>query len=628
MLLGAAEREMGDPAAALEILEPLAVEQKAAPGVQMELGLALADLGETRRAETALRRALSLKRELPAAWRRLADMALVAGRTGEAEKAHAEAIRWSTEDPALMAAAVALVEERLAEAEHLLKDRLKAAPTDVAAIRMLAEVAARLGRYGDAETLLRRALELAPAFTAARHNLAIVLYRQAKLPEALVEIEALLNDAPNDPNYRNLQAGALARIGDVERSIAVYGRMLEDYPNQPKGWLSYGHALKTAGRTDEGVAAYRRSIAQAPQFGEAYWSLANLKRFRFEAQEIDAMRRQLERQDLGLEDRFHLEYALGKALEDLKDYEGAFGAYARGAALRRSLLDYDADETTEQIDRSIALFSEEFLSQRREMGLAAEGPIFIVGLPRSGSTLIEQILDCHSAIEGTAELPDMGLIARSLGEKKRNSDRSLYPDIVGELDAARLKALGERYLAGAAIQRRTQKPFFIDKMPNNFLHVGLILSILPNARIIDARRHPMGTCFSAFKQHFARGQNFSYDLADLGRYYADYVRLMAHFDAVAPGRVHRVIYERMVADTEGETRRLLDYCGLPFEDACLRFYENDRAVRTASSEQVRQPIFTDAVEHWRHFEPWLEPLKSALGATLDRYPQAPDYPKP
>ena len=380
--------------------------------------------------------------------------------------------------------------------------------------------------------------------------------------------------------------------------------------------MSYGHSLKTIGRQADCIAAYRRCLALGPQLGEAWWSLANLKTFRFDETDVAAMEAQLARGDIGEEDRFHLQFALGKALEDAGAFERSFGHYRDGAALRRAAIDYDADHTTAHAARSKAVLTRALFDARPDWGSAAPDPIFIVGLPRSGSTLIEQILSSHSAVEGTMELPDIISIARRLGGRQRRDQPSAYPEALEALDAETCLALGEEFLERTRIQRKLGRPFFIDKMPNNFAHVGLIHLILPRAKIIDARRHPLGCCFSAFKQHFARGQTFSYDLTELGRYYADYVDLMTHFDAVLPGAVHRVIYERMVADPEAEVRRLLNYCGLPFEPGCLKFYENDRAVRTASSEQVRQPIFTDGVDQWRAYEPWLGPLKTALGPVL------------
>jgi tetratricopeptide (TPR) repeat protein len=488
---------------------------------------------------------------------------------------------------------------------------------------MLAEVASRIGRYPDAENLLTRCLELAPGFKAARHNYAVVLHRNNKPLESLAQIDQLLQADPRSPSFRNLRAAVLARIGEYDEAIRTYEQLLQEYSLQAKVWLSYGHALKTAGRQDDSIAAYRKSIELEPRLGEAYWSLANLKTFRFSEPDVAAMRAQLERADLTQEDRFHFHFSLGKAAEDALDYADSFRHYAEGNRLRKEAVPYDSADVAANVRRSRALFTREFFAARQGLGCAAPDPIFIVGLPRAGSTLVEQILSSHSAIEGTMELPDVIGIVKELSGRSRRSEVSKYPEVLESLAPDELRALGERYLQQTRIQRKSGAPFFIDKMPNNWAHTGLIHLILPNAKIIDARRHPLSCCFSGFKQHFARGQNFTYSLDDIGRYYADYVTLMAHFDAVLPGRIHRVIYERMVDDTETEVRRLLEYCGLPFEDACLRFYENERAVRTASSEQVRKPIFRDAVDQWRHYEPWLDPLKSALGPVLDAYPAAP-----
>ena len=545
------------------------------------------------------------------------------GETAAAEAAYLASVRASVTDPQLVRAAGALEANELAVAEQLLRDRLKARPTDVAAIRMLAETGMRLGRYEDAERLLARCVELAPGFTPARHNYATVLYRQNKPVEALAQVDRLLTEDPTNPGYRNLKAAALGRTGDYQQAITLYRSVLADQPRQPKVWMSLGHALKTVGRAADCIAAYRRCLDLAPGLGEAWWSLANLKTVAFTPADVAAMQAQLARADLTDEDRFHLEFALAKALEDAGDAPAAFASYSRGNALRRETLDYRAEETTDQVRRAKALFTPAFLAARAGQGHPADDPIFIVGLPRSGSTLIEQILSSHSQVEGTQELPDIIAMARRLGGRARRASEGRYPEVLADLSPADLAELGQSYLAGAQVHRKLGRAYFIDKMPNNWAHLGLILLALPNARIIDARRHPLGCGFSLFKQHFARGQGFAYDLTDIGRYYADYVDLMAHFDAVAPGRVHRVIYERMVADPEAEVRRLLDHCGLPFEAGCLRFYENDRAVRTASSEQVRQPIFADATDHWRTYAPWLGPLKGALGRALDFYPDAP-----
>jgi tetratricopeptide (TPR) repeat protein len=617
MIVGAARRRMGDPLAAHAVLAPLAAQQPRAASVHYELGQTLAALGKADEAISALRRAAALKPDMPEAWGALGDQLTLAGDTPGADAAYAQHIRASVNDPVLMEAAIALCEDRLAVAERLLRDHLHRFPTDVAAIRMLAEAGTRLGRYGDAENLLARCLELAPSFVGARHNYAIVLYRQQKAAQAIPQIERLLALEPRDPAYRLLMAAAFGLVGEYDRAIEIYERVLAEYPDQPKIWLSYGHALRTAGRVDDALVAYRRCIAMTPEMGEAYWSLANLKTERFSPAEEAAIGAQLARPDLSADNRLHLHYALGKALEDRGDFTVSFEHYARGAELRRDEAAYDAAETTDQTQRSRALFTSAFFAARAGGGSESTAPIFIVGLPRSGSTLIEQILASHSAVEGTMELPDIVAMARALGGRERES--RAYPGVLADLSPRRRAELGEEYIAQTRIQRRLGRPFFIDKMPNNFRHIGLIQLILPNARIIDARRHPMGACFSAFKQHFARGHRFSYDLADLGRYYRDYLALMDHFDAVLPGRVHRVIYEDLVEDTEGEVRRLLDHCGLAFEPACLLFHENERAVRTASSEQVRRPIFREGLDHWRNYETWLGPLKEALGPALESW---------
>jgi tetratricopeptide (TPR) repeat protein len=583
-----------------------------------ELARTLSFADEIERAIDTLRSAVALKDQFPDAWGALGDLLYLSGDAAGAEAAYANQIRTSTNEPRLMQAALALCANKLAPAEALLRDRLKETPTDVAAIRMLAEVGARLGRYGDSEKLLTRCLELAPSFAPARHNLALVLLRQGKFLEALREIDVLRRADADNPAYRNLHAAALARLGEYAGSIALYAEVIRDQPNEPRLWLSYGHALKTAGRTGEAITAYRKAATLNPDFGDAYWSLANLKTFRFSPTEIAAMRAALTR-DLREDDRFHMHYALGKALEDASAYEESFAHYAEGARQRRACVDYDPEQISDQVRRTKALFTHEFLASRRDMGASARDPIFVVGLPRSGSTLLEQILSSHSHIEGTMELPDIGAIARELGERKLRSEPTKYPEVLAGLDAEQLRALGESYVERTRVQRKTGKPLFIDKMPNNWVHAGLIMLILPNAKIIDARRHPMATCFSAFKQHFARGQAFTYDFAELGRYYRDYTDLMAHFDTVAPGRIHRVQYERLVSDTEDEVRRALTYCGVEFEPACLEFYATERSVRTASSEQVRRPIFREGLEQWRHYERWLGPLREALGSVSTDY---------
>jgi len=624
LVVGMARRRLRDIPAALAILEPLSRSQPHAGAVHYEYGLALGDAGQGEAAVSSLRRAVELSPALPGAWRTLADHLTAMGDTAGADAAYARHIKAATRDPGLLRSAAALCDNDIPLAETLLRAHLREHPTDVAAIRMLAEVAARLGRYADAEGLLARCLELAPGFVEARAHYATVLNRQNRPTEALAHVNQLLAAEPRNPNHRNLKATVLVNIGEYRQAIDLYTGLLAEYPHQAMVWLSFGHVLKTAGRQDESIRAYRRSLELVPNLAVAWWSLANLKTFRFSAADVETMRSQLARTEGSIDDRLHLEFALGKACEDAAQFAASFRHYDEANRLRRSQIHYSAAETTSLVERSRALYTREFFHARAGAGCPARDPVFIVGMPRAGSTLVEQILSSHSLVEGTMELYDMISLARSLDVRGPREQPVQYPDTLAALTPAQLKALGERYLERTRVQRKSGAPYFIDKMPNNFLHTGLILLALPNARVIDVRRHPLGCCFSVFKQHFARGQSFSYSLQEVGRYYRDYVELMAHFDRVLPGRVHRVDYESLVEDSEAEVRALLEYCGLPFEEQCLRFYENDRAVRTASSEQVRQPIFRDGLEQWRHYEPWLEPLKTALGPVLDAYPGAPE----
>lgn len=628
LVLGVAQCALGHHQQAVETLTGLTKSQPGWAHAHLELGLALARAGRGDDAINVLRRVVALKPDLPRAWLALGDHLNAVGDNLGADAAYAQHIRHSTRDPRLMAAAAALTENRIAEAEALLRSHLQMMPTDVSAIRMLAEVAARLGLHEEAEHLLARCLELAPSFDAARQNYALVLHRANKPTEALAQVERLLATDAANASYRNLKAVILCRIGDYPPAIELYAQILAEYPQHAKIWLSYGHALKTAGFQEQSIDAYRKCIAIDPAFGEAWWSLANLKTLRFSDTDLSTMQRQLQGTDLDAEQRLQFDFAVGKALEDERDYAGSFRHYAIGNSLRRGLIPYSADETSHRVVRSKTLFTREFFERRATAGCSAPDPIFILGLPRSGSTLIEQILASHSAVEGTMELPEIISMTRALRQQALAIDSKSYLDALAVLPGSALRELGEQYLQRTRIHRKTDAPFFVDKMPNNFAHLALIHLVLPNARIIDARRHPLACCFSGFKQNFARGQNFSYGLEDLGRYYHDYVELMAHFDAVLPGRVHRVYYERMVEDTETEVKQLLAYCKLPFEAQCLRFFENERAVRTASSEQVRKPIYREGVDHWRHFEPWLNPLKVALGPVLNAYPDIPDFTKP
>ena len=583
-----------------------------------EIGLTLMALDRSNDAIKALRKAVKLQGKSPLAWKALADILVAQGDKAGSREARRQYLIATVKHRELVEAGDFLFAGRLAKAEALCREVLKKDPVDVSAIRMLATIAIKLGRYADAETLLVRCLELAPDFHLARNDYASTLSKRQQYKRALAELEKLLVVEADNPNHLMLKGSVLVNIGEFQAAIEIYDRVLANYPNQPRAHLSYGHALKTVGRSEDAIMAYRKGIELRPNLGEAYWSLANLKTFRFEDAEVAIMREQVQAEPDNPNDHYHLCFALGKALEDRKQHEEAFENYRFGNAIRRKTVHWDADGHHTNMQRLAAFFDAEFFSEHEGSGCADPAPIFIVGLPRAGSTLLEQILASHSQVEGTMELPDIISIARRLGGKKKRSDESSYPEVVGEQSAEQLRELGEEYLERTKIQR-SGAPFFIDKMPNNFSHVGLIHAILPNAKIIDARRHPLGGCFSAYKQLFARGQNFTYDLDELGRYYRDYVGLMNHWDEVLPGRVLRVQYENVVADTETQVRRILDYCRLPFEPECLRFYETDRAVRTPSSEQVRQPIYSGATELWRNYVSWLGPVEEALGPIMDRY---------
>ena len=619
-LLGTAYRLQGRPLEALSVIEPLAARHADAPGILHELGLCLGAAGRGAEAIGALRNAVRIDPTHGGAWRTLGDQLSAEGEDAAAEQAYQRHLAVATRHPELVEAASALQQGKLAIAERLTRDVLKKDPVDVVAIRMLAAIGLKLGQLDDAKNLLERCLELAPSFHLARHGYALVLFRRYELDEALAQIDKLLTLEPNNPNYLILKGTILVRKGDHVPALELYERILKNYSVQATAHLNYGHTLKTVGRLEEGVGAYRKSIELNPAAGEAYWSLANLKTFRFTDEDIEEMRKQLTREDGDPENRVHFAFALGKALEDRGEFDESFERYRQGNEIRHKLQRYNARANAVNAARQIRTLDKEFVATRQAWGCQAQGPIFIVGLPRAGSTLLEQILASHSQVEGTAELPDIIAISRRLGQKSRKNPASNYPEILADLSEDAVRELGESYLSTTRVQRHGGSPFFIDKMPNNFHHIGLIHLILPNARIIDARRHPMAGCFSCYAQLFARGQTFTYDLVDLGRYYRDYARLMDHWDEVLPGRVHRVQYEHMVDDTEAQIRALLDYCGLEYEEQCLRFYETGRAIRTPSAEQVRQPVYRQGLEHWRNYEKHLAPLKEALGPVLERYP--------
>jgi len=618
-VVAAAIRAEGDSAEAANRLQALIRRAPDFALAHQELGFAHSEAGRLFPAIAALQRAVALQPKLPASWKLMGELFLIDGDENSAAEAFNQHLIAASEDPKLINAIKCFNRGKTGQAEQLCREFLNDHPANVTAIRLLAEIGLKLGVLMDAETLLERCLELAPEFDLARMSYAQVLSRREKLEPALDQVSILIEKDPGKPAYLALRASVFVRMGDYESALPCYEYILQQYPEQLQVMLSYGHALKTVGMQDEAVDAYRKTIEQKPSFGDAYWSLANLKTFRFEDNEIAAMRQQLEEKTGSREDFFHLCFALGKALELRRQFDESFKYYDLGNRIKEKISGYKADNIEKFVHRMKAASSNELFLAAQGQGLPAPDPIFIVGLPRSGSTLLEQILASHSQVDGTKELIYILAFARQLGRNEKLSDPSLYPDNLADLDAGKLLELGQEYMERTRIQR-ADAPFFIDKMPNNFLHIGLIALILPNAKIIDARRHPMAACFSGFTQLFARGQSFTYGLTNIGRYYRDYVELMDHWDEVLPGKVLRVHYEEMVSDTENQVRRLLDHCGLEFEESCLQFHKTDRAVATASSQQVRQPIYKGALEHWRNYESHLDELKEALGPVLDRYP--------
>ena len=572
-------------------------------------------LGRSREAVAPLHRAVGGAPRAGVIWRLLADIQLLSGDVAAARIAYDRMLAAVVPDERLRPSADALAEGRLEDAEGLLKDLLNAEPSNLPAAHLMAEALARRGELPAAEALLAHCLARAPQLHLVRQSLALLLHRQGRPGEALIELDRLLVREPRNNRCRVAKAAIMTELGDYAGAAEVTVALLEDFPDQPQAWMVHGHGLRTLGRIEATVAAYRRVLELDPGRAEAWWSLANLKAYRFTPDERSAMQARLT--DAGPADRSLLHFALAKADEDAGQDADAFAHYAAANALQRQLRAYDPEATSAFVRRTKALFTPAFFADRAGWGDPATDPIFIVGLPRSGSTLVEQILASHPAVEGTRELMDIQAMADWAAGQAPDAP---YPAPLASLSAAAFAQLGHDYLARTRRVRRLGRARFIDKAPWNFQHIGLIRLMLPNARIVDVRRDPLGCCVSAFRQHFAGGFDFAYDLADLGRYYADYVDLIAHFDAVLPGHVTRVNYEELVEDTEGEVRRLLDVLGLPFDPACLRFFENRRAVATPSSEQVRQPIYAEGVDSWRRFEPWLGPLKAALGPVLDAYP--------
>lgn len=623
LLLAGAHRRLKQPHEGIPVMRALVARNPQHVENQLELGLLLKEAGQAGEALEVLQGALERQPNLAGAWRELSRLFAVQGDWRECDRAYARYAKLVAVDPLLQESGQAIAQRRFVHAEVLLQQYLAKSPTDVEALRQLAQVFNEREDHPEAERLLGECLRLEPGFSRARFDLANILQQQQKPAPALPLLDRLLELDPADYEFRSLRASTLRLLGDTRRAIAVHAQLLAELPDNKNAWLASGHALRADGQFAEAIAAYRKAVEIDPAFGEACFSLANMKTFRFTDGEIDAILGQLARAELGDEARWHFEFALGKAFEDLKDYEKSFTHYARGNAQRRANLVFDSELRSRQVLRSMSVYTREFFAARQGWGIQAVDPIFILGLPRSGSTLLEQILASHSDVEGTRELPDVPGFANELGARKMAVGPDSYPDTVAALTRPQIDAFGARYLEQTRAYRFRGAARFIDKMPNNFVSIGLIHLMLPNARIIDARRHPMACGFAVFKQLFHKGHWFSYDLAEIGRFYRDYVTLMEHFDAVLPGRICRVHYENLVANPESEIRRVLDYCGLPFQETCLHFHENRRVVQTVSSEQVRQPIYKDGVDQWRNFEVWLAPLKDALGDVVQRYPRNP-----
>ncbi|MBX7532306.1 sulfotransferase [Qipengyuania sp. 1XM1-15A] len=566
--------------------------------------------GQTADAISAYANATRFNPALEASWRAMAPLLTEAGRVAEARNAIAQADRIDGLPKELVAVTHHFHEGRLLRAEEICRHYLRSHPKNVEGMRLLAKIGMQLGVVEDAEFLLDSAAAFEPHNVQVRLDYIDALRRRQKFERAREEAEALYRQDPENPLFQSHLAIESMQTGDYDKAFELFDAVLARLPDDPATLTSRGHALKTTGRQEDAVESYRAAFAAKPDHGDAYYALANLKTYSFTDDEIAAMREQAARPGLAFMDRVHLSFALGKAFEDRGEYEASFGHYEEGNALKRAQTRYSADAMSEELAKQAEFCTPELFDTHAGSGHSAPDPIFILGLPRAGSTLLEQILASHSQVDGTLELPNILALAHRL--RGRKAGQSRYPQILHDLTREQLTQFGEKFIEDTRVHRQGA-PFFIDKMPNNFRHIGLIHLILPNAKIIDARRAPMDCCFSGFKQLFAEGQEFTYGLEEVGRYYSDYVALMDHWDRVLPGKVLRVDHEDVLDDLEGQTRRMLEYCGLPFEEACLDFHKSDRAVRTASSEQVRRPINRSGQDAWKPFEPWLDPLKKALG---------------
>jgi tetratricopeptide (TPR) repeat protein len=571
----------------------------------------------------SFRTAVTLNHALPSSWHMLEGLYGITGQSEQRAEAAARLATLRGLPPEVVTATSLFLDGDLDAAEPLVRAYLLRHGNEVEAMRLLARIGIARKVFDDAELLLGAVLVLAPDYALARAEYAEVLIELHKYPEARRELDRLLNHNPeNRPYYRSLYAATMVGLGEHERAVDLYRELLEQAPADPDLHLSIAHALKTLGRRDEAIAAYRQAAVCRPQFGDAYWSLANLKTYRFTDDELTLLQTLQADPAVGTIDRYHLLFALGKALEDRGNYDESLHCYERGNALKRIESRYRPEIIENNTRQQMEVCTRDFFTTRHGWGAQARDPIFIVGLPRSGSTLLEQILASHSKVEGTQELANVQQIVAGLRGRHPDLNDSRYPRILTDLSAEDYGQRGEQYLAGAQVYRAGGpfgKPFFIDKMPNNFRHLGLIHLMLPNARIIDARREPMACCFSNLKQLFAKGQEFTYSIEDIARYYRTYLQLMHHWNEVLPGSILRVQHEAVVDDLEGNVRRILDFCGLEFEPQCIEFHKTARSVRTASSEQVRRPLYREGLDQWKNFEPWLEPLKSALGDAVSTY---------
>jgi tetratricopeptide (TPR) repeat protein len=581
-----------------------------------ERGHALRDAGRIEEALAAYQAAVTHNNALLASWRMLNMLNTKAGHAEAARFAQAQCAYLDSLPPELQSVASLIQEGRLLKAETLCRSFLQTHKHHPEGMRLLAELGVKFNSFDEAEFLLESCVVLEPENTNAHYDYVNILHKRQKFAAALQQATVLRQKMPHKPQFELLYANENLAVGNFDEALAIYRQQLTATPHNASLHLSLGHALKTVGQQVEAISAYTEAYRVRPDFGDAYWSLANLKTYRFEDDVIQKMRAMEAATTTDLVDRYHLCFALGKALEDKAGFAESFEYYERGNRLKREEVGYDWRKLHAEMQLQIEHCTPALFAHHAGAGDPAADPIFIVGLPRAGSTLLEQILASHSQVEGTMELPDILSLAHKLDGRRRIDEEARYPRNLAETETPEFAKFGAAYIRDTLIQRKQGKPFFIDKMPNNFRHIGLIHLILPNAKIIDARRGAMGCCFSGFKQLFAEGQEFTYGLEEIGHYYRDYVALMDHWDAVLPGKVLRVRYEDVVSDTETQVRRLLDFCGLPFEEACVNFHQTERAVRTASSEQVRQPIFKSGLDQWEHYAPYLDPLRDILGPEL------------